>query len=261
MGRRYRDELLTATAPGRSPGSRVRCRTSAGATVSATATSWSGRRHALTHCRPCRIVHVPGAPARGRTPVRTAPSRVNTLDPRSHARCSRFPNQRRPDAVAVHWVIDYYGRAAQLAGHSTAPSAEVAPDLAEPLRGTTRVVGRASVAGVPSSVRPGWPGATRLPPGSGTAQGLTFPSPLGSPRDAVYDGLRRRRPFDAASPTRAEAQTQRSCITTTYATSSLERLPQEMTDPPCATTRPSRRFFASSRDGAVLTSRLSSHGP
>jgi flavin-dependent dehydrogenase len=198
------------------------------------------------------------------------PSRVPTLYPRPYRSVVTTPTHDDLTMVAVNWVIDDYSAARRdIEGEYHRAVAEIAPELAEQLRGGRRV-DRWIGAAVPSRFRrpfgPGWAlvGDAGYLKDPCTAQGITDAFHHAELlAEALDDGLRRRRSFGDAL---ADYERQRNAAAMpmyefTYATSALEPpTPQEaelfeaMRDDPAlierflgvfAGTVPVQDFFAS----------------
>jgi flavin-dependent dehydrogenase len=198
------------------------------------------------------------------------PSRVPTLYPRPYRSVVTTPTHDDLTMVAVNWVIDDYSAARRdIEGEYHRAVAEIAPELAEQLRGGRRE-DRWIGAAVPSRFRrpfgPGWAlvGDAGYLKDPCTAQGITDAFHHAELlAEALDDGLRRRRSFGDAL---ADYERQRNAAAMpmyefTYATSALEPpTPQEaelfeaMRDDPAlierflgvfAGTVPVQDFFAS----------------
>jgi flavin-dependent dehydrogenase len=182
------------------------------------------------------------------------PSRVNTLYPRPYRSVVTIPTNDDLTMVAVNWAIDGY-RAVRhdIEGHYHRTIAEIAPELADQLRGSRRE-DRWIGAAVPSWFRcpygPGWAlvGDAGYLKDPCTAQGITDAFHHAELlADALDDGLRLRRPFDDAL---ADYERQRNAAVMpmyefTYATSALEPpSPQE------------EELFAAMRDDPALAGRF-----
>ena len=253
------DELLTDDGTAAGPQVRgIRGHLRNGRTVSATAAvvvGADGMRSPIA----ARV----GAPTYLERPARQGtyftywsglPSGVNTLYPRPYRSVVTIPTNNDLTLVAVNWTIDDY-RAVRhdIEGHYHRTIAEVAPELAEQLRGGRRE-DRWIGAALPSHFRrpygPGWAlvGDAGYLKDPCTAQGITdafLHAELLA--NALDDGLRRRRPFGDALAA-YERQRNASVIPMyefTYATSALAPpTPQE------------ERLFAAMRDDPVLTGRF-----
>jgi flavin-dependent dehydrogenase len=253
------DELLTDDSAGAGPQVRgIRGHLRNGRTVSATATVVVGAdgMRSPTAARVGASTYL-ARPARQGTYFTYwsgLPSRVNTLYPRPYRSVVTIPTNNDLTLVAVNWAIDDY-RAVRhdIEGHYHRTIAQVAPELAEQLRGARRE-DRWIGAAVPSRFRrpygPGWAlvGDAGYLKDPCTAQGITDAFLHGELlADALDDGLRRRRPFGDAL---ADYERQRNTAAMpmyefTYATSALE--------PPTAQ---QIQLFDAMRSDSALTGRF-----
>ncbi|MDF3051616.1 MAG: oxidoreductase [Pseudonocardia sp.] len=253
------DELLTSDGTAGGPRVRgIRGHLRNGRTVNATATVVVG----ADGMRSPTAAQV-GAPTYLERPARQGtyftywsglPSRVNTLYPRPYRSVVTIPTNDDLTMVAVNWAIDDY-RAVRhdIEGHYHRTIAQIAPQLAEQLRGSRRE-DRWIGAAVPSRFRrpygPGWAlvGDAGYLKDPCTAQGITDAFHHAELlADALDDGLSGRRPFDDAL---ADYERRRNAAVMpmyefTYATSAL--------DPPTAQ---EVELFDAMRDDPVLTSRF-----
>jgi flavin-dependent dehydrogenase len=230
------DELLTDDSAGAGPQVRgIRGHLRGGRTVSATAAVVVGAdgMRSPTAARVGASMYL-ARPARQGTYFTYwsgLPSRVNTLYPRPYRSVVTIPTNNDLTLVAVNWTIDDY-RAVRhdIESHYHRTIAQVAPELAEQLRGGHRE-DRWIGAAVPSYFRrpygPGWAlvGDAGYLKDPCTAQGITDAFRHAELlADALDDGLRRRRPFGDAL---ADYERQRNTAAMpmyefTYATSALE---------------------------------------
>jgi flavin-dependent dehydrogenase len=181
-------------------------------------------------------------------------SRVPTLYPRAYRSVVTTPTHDDLTMVAVNWVVDDYRAVRRdIEGEYHRAVAEIAPELAEQLRGGRRE-DRWIGAAVPSHFRrpfgPGWAlvGDAGYLKDPCTAQGITDAFHHAELlAEALDDGLRRHRPFDDAL---ADYERRRNTAVMpmyefTYATSALEPpTPQEA------------ELFEAMRDDPALTERF-----
>lgn len=181
-------------------------------------------------------------------------SRVPTLYPRAYRSVVTTPTHDDLTMVAVNWVVDDYRAVRRdIEGEYHRAVAEIAPELAEQLRGGRRE-DRWIGAAVPSHFRrpfgPGWAlvGDAGYLKDPCTAQGITDAFHHAELlAEALDDGFRRHRPFDDAL---ADYERRRNTAVMpmyefTYATSALEPpTPQEA------------ELFEAMRDDPALTERF-----
>ena len=251
------DELVTADGPGaRVRG--IRGRTRGGQAVTATATVVVGadgmRSPTAARLQAPTYLERPARQGTYFTYWSGLPNRVNTLYTRPYRSVVTIPTHDDLTLIVVNWAIDDY-RAVRhdIEGHYHRTIAEVAPELAEQLRGGRRE-DRWIGAAVPSYFRrpygPGWAlvGDAGYLKDPCTAQGITDAFRHAELlADALDDGLRRTRPLAEAL---AGYEQQRNAAAMpmyefTYANSALE--------PPTAQ---EKELFEAMRDDPALTARF-----
>ena len=222
------DELVTADGPGaRVRG--IRGRTRGGQAVTATATVVVGadgmRSPTAARLQAPTYLKRPARQGTYFTYWSGLPNRVNTLYTRPYRSVVTIPTHDDLTLIVVNWAIDDY-RAVRhdIEGHYHRTIAEVAPELAEQLRGGRRE-DRWIGAAVPSYFRrpygPGWAlvGDAGYLKDPCTAQGITDAFRHAEfLADALDDGLRRTRPLARPSPATSSNATRPPCRCTSSRT-------------------------------------------